>query len=98
MRNSNVFNDEYFEIYKIDNQEITVQSRNTGHFWNISKFMGKYEVSHKHHINQTYHREKWRIRNLIEAKEKIIKHDIYQLNGRKPIDNEFLDYLVKMYK
>ena len=93
----NMFKNGYFETYILGNEEIIIQSKNTGHFWHIEKVNKRIVVSHKHYINQIYHREKWKIKSMLEAKKRIIGHDIFQLNNRKPIEAELLEYIVNFY-
>jgi len=88
---------DYFEVYKAQEDEILVLSKNTEDFWDLTIFQDKIEFRHKHKLNHVYHRDNWYAKNLEDARTRIIKHDLYVLNGRKPIDAELLNHIIKFY-
>lgn len=88
---------DYFEVFRAEEREITVLSKNTEDFWDLTIFQDKIEIRHKHKINHPYHKDKWYAVDLVDAKKRIIKHDLYVLNGRKPIEEKFLEHLLKFY-
>ena len=89
---------DYFEVYRSDEREVTVLSKNSEDFWDLTIFQNKIEIRHKHKLNHPYHKDKWYATNLEDARERIIKHDLYVMNGRKPIEPELLNHILKFYK
>ena len=78
----------YFEIVIRDAYDIVIISRNTRHIWHLhsSEYPteGAVVIFHSHVVNQPYHihgREK----SLKQALRSIKEHDLYQLNGRRPV-------------
>lgn len=88
---------DYFEVYKAQEDEILVLSKNTEDFWDLTIFQDKIEFRHKHKLNHVYHRDNWYAKNLEDARTRIIKHDLYVLNDRKTIDAELLNHIIKFY-
>lgn len=88
---------DYFEVFRAEEREITVLSKNTEDFWDLTIFRDKIEIRHKHKLNHPYHKDKWYAVDLVDAKKRIIKHDLYVLNDRTPIDEELLNHLLKFY-
>lgn len=78
--------DEYFNIIMIDKCDITVQSRNTGHYWYLHcpeyPLKSSCVIFHKHRYSQPYHKHKI-VNSLCQAVQSIKSHDKWQLNGRK---------------
>lgn len=78
----------YFNIILADNQDVTIQSRNTGHYWYLHCAGYPTEealvIFHKHRFMDRYHQH-GRARTLRQAVKSIKGHDKYQLNVRKCI-------------
>lgn len=78
----------YFNIILADNQDVTIQSRNTGHYWYLHCAGYPTEealiIFHKHQFKDRYHQH-GRARTLRQAVKIIKGHDKYQLNVRKCI-------------
>lgn len=76
----------YFNIILADNQDVTIQSRNTGHYWYLHCVGYPTEealvIFHKHRFMDRYHQH-GRARTLRQAVKSIKGHDKYQLNVRK---------------
>lgn len=76
----------YFNIVLVGDYDITVQSKNTGHFWYICnpEFSGEDAcvIFHKYWVSHHYHRH-GKARNLRQTIRKIKGHDVFQMNGRK---------------
>jgi len=77
----------YFNIIVADEMDVTIQSRNTGHFWylhNIPHTEGDAcIIFHKHKGSHPYHLH-GRAGSVNKAIRSIKKHDVWQLNGRLP--------------
>ena len=77
---------DYFNIIIADSQDVTIQSRNTGHYWYLhcSEYPTEEAliIFHKHRFEDGYHQH-GHARNLRQAIKSIVKHDDYQLNVRK---------------
>lgn len=78
----------YFNIIMADDMDVTIQSRNTGHYWYLHCAGYPTEealvIFHKHHFKDGYHQH-GRARTLRQAIKSIQGHDEYQLNVRKCI-------------
>ena len=82
----------YFTIIYTDVYDVTIQSKNTGHYWSLHNpeypTEGQGIVFHSHHADKTgrvpYHLH-GRAKNLRQAIKSIKSHDAFQLNGRRPI-------------
>lgn len=76
----------YFNIIMADDMDVTIQSRNTGHYWYLHCAGYPTEealvIFHKHHFKDRYHQH-GRARTLRQAIKSIQGHDDYQLNVRK---------------
>lgn len=77
---------DYFNIIIADSQDVTIQSRNTGHYWYLhcSEYPTEEAliIFHKHRFEDGYHKH-GHARSLRQAIKSIVKHDDYQLNVRK---------------
>ena len=77
---------DYFNVLNAGCYSITLQSKNTQHYWHITS--REYcnhtfcEVLHKHNKHDAYHRQLSR-GNLAYAISHIKDHDRFQLSGRK---------------
>ena len=74
---------DYFNIIIADSQDVTIQSRNTGHYWYLHCAGYPTEealvIFHKHRFKDGYHQH-GHARNLRQAIKSIVRHDDYQLN------------------
>lgn len=65
--------------------DVTVQSKNTGHYWYIHNPEHPEEdacvIFHKHRASHPYHQH-GKTRNLRQAIKKIKGHDEFQMNGK----------------
>ena len=79
-------NGDYFNIIIADSQDVTIQSRNTGHYWYLHCAGYPTEealvIFHKHRFKDGYHQH-GHARSLRQAIKSIVRHDDYQLNVRK---------------
>lgn len=77
---------DYFNIIIADSQDVTIQSRNTGHYWYLHCAGYPTEealvIFHKHRFKDGYHQH-GHARSLRQAIKSIVRHDDYQLNVRK---------------
>lgn len=78
----------YFEVIIADEYDVTLMSRNTLHIWhfrNVELLDGEATVIlHKHQVSESYHAH-GRSRTMKRAIRDIKKHDLFQMNGRKPV-------------
>ena len=78
----------YFEVIIADEYDVTLMSRNTRHIWhlrNVELPDGEVTVIlHKHQVSDPYHVH-GRSRTMKQAIRYIKKHDLFQMNGRKPV-------------
>lgn len=80
----------YFSIITTDAYDVTVKSRNTGHYWYLHNpeypDQGTVIIFHSHHADGTgrirYHLH-GRANTLRQAVRSIRGHDRWQMNGRK---------------
>ena len=76
----------YFNIVLLDNKDITLQSRNTGHYWYLHCAEYPEEQSliifHKHFFKCPYHQH-GKANTLNQAVRSIKEHDKLQLEVRK---------------
>lgn len=78
----------YFMMITVDPYDVTIQSRNTGHYWYLHSTgyptEGACIIFHKHRYQHPYHQH-GRARTLRRAVKSIKNHDIYQIKvrGRK---------------
>ena len=77
---------EYFSIIVTDAYDVTIMSKNTGHFWYLHNpeylDQGTVIIFHKHKASYPYHQH-GRANTLRQAVRTIRWHDKWQLNGRK---------------
>ena len=75
----------YFNVIQANAICVTLQSKNTKHFWHI--LHEEYpthkscQISHKHNFSDSYHSHRNQP-SLKRAIEEIQSHDTFQLNGR----------------
>lgn len=75
----------YFNVIQANYISVTLQSKNTKHFWHI--LHEEYpnfktcQISHKHNYSDSYHKHRNQP-TLKKAIEEIKSHDDYQLNVR----------------
>lgn len=76
----------YFNIILRGDYDVTIQSKNTGHFWYIHnpEYPGEDAcvIFHKHNASLPYHQH-GRAGDLRQAIRSIQGHDVFQMNGRK---------------
>ena len=75
----------YFNIILMDDRDITIQSRNTGHYWYLHNpeypEQSTVIIFHKHKASHPYHQH-GRANTLRQAVRGIRGHDRWQVNGR----------------
>lgn len=78
----------YFNIIMVDEYDVTIQNRNTGHYWYLhcTGVLGDAAciIFHKHKYSHPYHQH-GRGNSLRQAIRSIQSHDRWQMNGRKRI-------------
>lgn len=78
----------YFTVIVANEYDVTLISNNTRHVWYIHNVeLPDREmciVFHKHHVSDPYHNHS-KCGTLRKAIKGIKSHDIFQLNGRKPV-------------
>ena len=78
----------YFNIIMVAEYDVTIQSRNTGHYWYLhcTGVLGDAAciIFHKHKYSHPYHQH-GRGNSLRQAIRSIQSHDRWQMNGRKRI-------------
>ena len=76
----------YFCIIAVDDYDVTIMSRNTGHYWYLHNpeysGEGSVVIFHKHKFSHPYHRHS-KANTLRLAVRGIKSHDKWQLGGRK---------------
>lgn len=76
---------EYFNIIQTSGFSVSLQSKNTKHYWHIAEeefsHFRHFKVYHKHNSSDEYHRHK-DASTLKAAIKKIMEHDTFHLNGR----------------
>ena len=76
----------YFSIISVDDYDVTIMSRNTGHIWYLHnpKYSGEGTVIifHKHKASYPYHQH-GRANTLRQAVRGIKSHDKWQMGVRK---------------
>ena len=76
----------YFNIIAVDDYDVTVMSRNTGHYWCLHNpeypGEGTVIIFHKHKFSHPYHQH-GRANTLRQAVRGIKSHDKWQMGGRK---------------
>ncbi len=82
----NTLDRKYFAVIAVNDYDVTIMSRNTGHYWYMHNpeypKTGTIILFHRHSGNQPYHFQK-REKSLRSAVRYIRKHDRFQMNGRK---------------
>lgn len=77
---------DYFDIILAGCFAVTVQSKNTKHYWHILHEVGRNystcQISHKHHYENPLHRQCNRP-NLASSLDEIKSHDTYHLKRQK---------------
>ena len=77
---------DYFVILVVDPYEVTLMSKNTGHYWYLHNPEYPQESSvvcyHKHRYSHPFHLHS-KEKSLRQAVKNIKSHDKWQLNGRK---------------
>lgn len=75
---------DYFNIIAVDDYDVTIMSRNTGHYWYLHnpEYQGKMIIFHKHKFSHLYHQH-GRANTLRQAVRGIKSHDKWQMGGRK---------------
>ena len=81
---------QYFNVKNTGCYQITLQSKNTRHIWNIRSQVLTLErgrslvVYHKHKANQPYHIQKWfHPVTLVDAQKLIKSHDEWYLENKR---------------
>ncbi len=76
---------DYFNVIVADGRDVTIQSKNTGHYWYLHCTEYPTEeacvIFHKHNYSCPYHQH-GRARSLRQALKSIKRHDAWQLKGR----------------
>lgn len=76
----------YFNIILLDGMDVTIQSRNTGHWWYLHctgcEGRNAVVIFHRHRGNHPYHQHGM-ARSLRQAVRDIHGHDVFQLNERR---------------
>ena len=76
----------YFMMITMDPYDVTIQSRNTGHYWYLHNTGyptdGSCIIFHKHKFSHPYHQH-GRANTLRQAVKSIKSHDKWQMNGRR---------------
>lgn len=77
---------DYFNVIVMNDMDVTVQSKNTGHYWYLHCAGYPTEealvIFHKHRYSHPYHQH-GRANTLRQAVKSIQRHDEFQMNGRK---------------
>ena len=77
---------DYFNVIVADGRDVTIQSKNTGHYWYLHNTEypaeGNCVIFHKHKASHPYHLH-GRAGTLPQAVRSIKKHDKWQMNGRR---------------
>jgi hypothetical protein len=75
----------YFNIITLDDRDVTIQGRNTGHYWYLHCIEypteGAYTIFHKHRFSHPYHQH-GKAKTLRQGVKSIQGHDVWQINGR----------------
>lgn len=79
---------EYFNIILANDYDLTLMSKNTGHYWYLHNpeypEEGTVIIFHRHNGQLPYHLHS-RSNTLSQAVKHIKAHDAFQLNGRRPV-------------
>ena len=83
-----VLDPKYFSIIALDDYDVTIMSRNTGHtsYIHNPEYPGEGTciIFHKHKVSHPYHQH-GRANTLRQAVRSIKGHDKWQMNGRKQV-------------
>ena len=75
----------YFSIIPVDDYDVTIMSRNTGHIWYLHnpEYSGEGTaiIFHKHKASHPYHQH-GRAQSLRQAVRSIKEHDRWQMGGK----------------
>lgn len=86
--NLSKLDESYFNVIVADERDVTIQSKNTGHYWYLhcSEYPTESAcvIFHKHKASHPYHNH-GKCNSLGKAIRSIKSHDEFQLNGRKPL-------------
>lgn len=78
----------YFNIIMANDYDLTLMSKNTGHYWYLHNpeypEEGKVIIFHRHNGQLPYHLHS-KSSTLSRAVKQIKAHDAFQLNGRRPV-------------
>lgn len=78
---------EYFVILVADPYDVSIMSKNTGHYWYLHNpeypEEGTTIIFHRHHGGSMPYHLHGRANNLRRAVRSIRSHDRWQMNGRK---------------
>ena len=78
----------YFNIIMANDYDLTLMSKNTGHYWYLHNpeypEEGKVIIFHRHNGQLPYHLHS-KSNTLSRAVKQIKAHDAFQLNGRRPV-------------
>lgn len=76
----------YFNVITVNEYDVTIMSRNTGHYWYLHNpeypEEGTICLFHRHNGNLPYHFQRHE-KSLRAAVRYIRRHDRFQMNGRK---------------
>ena len=76
----------YFSVIYVDDYDVTIMSRNTGHIWYLHypeyPGEGMVIIFHKHKASHPYHQH-GRVNTLRQAVREIESHVKWQMGGRK---------------
>ncbi len=79
---------DYFNVLEeMDDGSWALQSKNTGHCWQLIYENHGYSMYHKHHIEDKYHYQT-DVGTLYDSVLYIVSHDEYQLRGRRTISRD----------
>lgn len=85
-----LINQSYFNIIQFSLLTITIQSKNTGHFWHTEHLQyptfQSHIIYHRHHNIGAYHKQA-NTRTLLDALMLIKNHDTYHLQKNKSTGN-----------
>ena len=85
MKELDSLDERYFSVIYKDLYDVTIRSKNTGHFWSLHSpdcpENNIVVIFHSHHA-EPFHMH-GRARSLRQAVKGIKRHDRWQMNGRK---------------
>lgn len=81
-----ILDQKYFNLILVNDQDVTIQSKNTGHYWYLHctdyPREGNLVCFHKHEFRHPYHQHS-KESSLRRAVRNIKSHDKWQIKGRK---------------